>query len=105
MSTAESCPVSGDINIFETETLINPWDAYQTLRDEAPIAFMPAMGLHVVTRYDLLMEVIRDTKTYSSQFGAFMARARGAWLEMPLKTFARNIWPSTARPLCRRQHC
>jgi len=81
MSTAESCPAAGDINIFETETLINPWDAYQTLRDEAPIAFMPAMGLHVVTRYDLLMEVIRDTKTYSSQFGAFMARARGAWLE------------------------
>jgi cytochrome P450 len=78
MSTALNI---NDINIFATETLIDPWDAYQCLRDEAPIAYMPAMDVHVITRYDLLMEAIRDTETYSSRFDRFMAQARGGWLQ------------------------
>ena len=65
-----------DIHLFDTETLIDPWDAYDRLRNDAPVFYVPEMNIHVVTRYDLLMEASRDTETYSSQFGEFLNGAR-----------------------------
>ena len=55
-----------DISFFDPETLIDPWETYRRLRDHAPVFDVPEVGLKIVTRYDLLMEVIRDTETYSS---------------------------------------
>jgi cytochrome P450 len=82
MSTVAQKPSSvADINLFDPATLIDPWDAYQRLRDEAPVFFMPSMGVHVVTRYDLLMQVLRDTETYSSRFGPFLNGTRQLWLQ------------------------
>jgi cytochrome P450 len=81
MSTLAKKPSADDIDLFDPETLIDPWEAYQTLRDEAPVHFVPQMGVHLVTRYDLLMQVLRDTKTFSSNFGPFMNRTRQMWLE------------------------
>jgi cytochrome P450 len=37
---------------------------------------VPELNLHVVTRYDLLREALRDTQTYSSRFDAFLAAAQ-----------------------------
>ncbi len=76
----KSCPVD-EIDIFSTETLIDPWDAYQTLRDEAPVAYQETMGLHVVTRYDLVLEVLRDPETYSSKFDAVLGAAGAQWIQ------------------------
>lgn len=77
MSTApETKPDLSDIHLFDLATLIDPWDAYDRLRNDAPVFYVPEMNIHVVTRYDLLMEAIRDTETYSSQFGAFLNNAR-----------------------------
>ena len=68
------------INIFDEPTLVHPWDAYQTLRDNAPVFFQEAMNAYVVTRYDLIIQALRDTETYSSKFDFFLAEAGKQWL-------------------------
>lgn len=82
MSTVADKPSSvADINLFDPATLIDPWDAYERLRNEAPVHFMPSMGVYVVTRYELLTQVLKDTDTYSSQFGPFLNGTRQMWLQ------------------------
>ena len=71
MSSAVAASVS-DIQLFDVATLKHPYAAYKRLRDNAPVFFEPMLNVHVVTRYDLVREAIRDTKTFSSQFGAFL---------------------------------
>ncbi len=63
-----------DIQLFDIETLKSPHAAYKRLRDEAPVYFAKELGLHVVARYDLLREALRDPKTYSSEVGNFLQR-------------------------------
>ena len=73
MSTAvdENASLS-DINLFDDNTLIDPWEAYDRLREHAPVYYMTDLNIHVVTRYDLLMQAARDVETFSSQFGDFL---------------------------------
>ena len=65
-----------EVSLFDQDTLIDPYAAYKTLRDQAPVHFEPSFGAHIVTRYDLIREAIRDTATYSSEFGDFLDGAR-----------------------------
>ena len=62
----------GDIQLFDIETLKSPHAVHKRLRDEAPVYFARELGVHVVTRYDLLREALRDPQTYSNQFGNFL---------------------------------
>jgi cytochrome P450 len=71
-----------DISLFSPETLCDPWDTYRRLRDHAPVFPVPELNLKVVTRYDLLMEVIRDTETYSSNSGDFIGGDGSRFLAM-----------------------
>ena len=65
-----------EVSLFDQDTLIDPYAAYKTLRDQAPVHFEPGFGAYIVTRYDLIREAIRDTATYSSEFGDFLDGAR-----------------------------
>lgn len=80
MSTALKPDIS-ELHPFDIPTLIDPWETYQRLRDEAPVFFVPEMNVHVVTRYDLIMQVVRDIPTFSSEFNEFMDQARVGWLK------------------------
>ncbi len=66
-----------DVRLFDTATLIDPYPAYRTLRDNAPVYAVPELGLHVVTRYDLIREALRDTETYSNRFDRFLLAPQG----------------------------
>lgn len=81
MSTAVDDTDLSDINLFDDETLVHPWEAYDRLREHAPVYYMADLNVHVVTRYDLLMQAARDVETYSSQFGDFLAASQ-------MRTFA-----------------
>lgn len=63
-----------DVQLFDIETLKSPHAVHKRLRDEAPVYFARELGIHVVTRYDLLREALKDPETYSSQFGDFLQR-------------------------------
>ncbi|MYE85597.1 MAG: cytochrome P450 [Gammaproteobacteria bacterium] len=65
-----------EVSLFDHDTLVDPYAAYKTLRDQAPVYFEPNFGAYIVTRYDLIREAIRDTATYSSEFGDFLDGAR-----------------------------
>ncbi|MBQ61644.1 MAG: hypothetical protein CMQ19_06160 [Gammaproteobacteria bacterium] len=72
------CSEAPDIQLFDPETMKNPYPAYKKLRDEAPIFYEPGMNVHVVTRYELLREIMKDTETYSSKFDDFMENVQQA---------------------------
>ena len=64
------------VSLSDPATLVDPYPAYRTLRDTAPVHFEPSFGAWIVTRYDLVREALRDTATYSSEFGDFLAQAQ-----------------------------
>ena len=64
------------VSLSDPATLVDPYPAYRTLRDTAPVHFEPDFGAWIVTRYDLVREALRDTATYSSEFGDFLAQAQ-----------------------------
>ncbi len=70
------------VNLFDPQTLVEPYEAYKTLRDEAPVYHIPEMNLHYVTRYDLIREALKNTEVFSSRFDAFMNTTREAGLAM-----------------------
>jgi cytochrome P450 len=57
------------IDLMDERTLACPFDAYKTLRDEAPVYVMPGTGLHVVTRYEDIAEIIRRPEIFSMRYG------------------------------------
>ena len=56
-------------NPFDRTTLQCPFPHYATMREQAPVLFVEHMGVYLVTRHDLVTEVLRDPRTYSSLFG------------------------------------
>ncbi len=55
-----------EVNFFNPETNKCPYDAYEVLRDEAPVWLDPLTGFYVVTRYDDLRTVIFDTENFAN---------------------------------------
>jgi cytochrome P450 len=57
------------LNPFDPAVLQCPFPHYAAMRDEAPVIFLRNVGMWFVTRYDLVLEVAKDHKTYSNLFG------------------------------------
>ena len=55
-----------DFNLIAPETLECPYPFYEALHAEAPVHFVPELGMAVVSTYELLSEVVHDPITYSS---------------------------------------
>ncbi|MEO3856673.1 hypothetical protein [Acrocarpospora sp. B8E8] len=60
-----SCPIRFDP--LSPEQLADPYPLYARLRREAPVCYAEAHGLWVVSRYEDVLAVVRDTETFSSQ--------------------------------------
>ena len=56
-------------NPFDSDTLQCPFPHYAQMRDEQPVMQIEGLGMYLVTRHDLVMQVLRDPATYSSMFG------------------------------------
>jgi cytochrome P450 len=56
-----------DVNLFDPATQQCPYDAYKTLRDEAPVFRCPVSGMYVVTRFDDVRRVLTDAETFTSR--------------------------------------
>ena len=63
-----SCPMKGiaDYNLLDPAVMAAPWEFYGLLHEEQPIYRMPETGIYVVTRYEDVMTVLKDTTTYSN---------------------------------------
>ncbi len=56
-------------NPFDPATLQCPFPHYAAMRSEQPVMKVAGLGIHMVTRHDLVMQVLRDPQTFSSVFG------------------------------------
>ncbi len=71
-------PATSNVNIFDPAVLMNPYGAYKELRAGPALHFVPGLNVHVATRYEIIREIIRDTKTFSSEYGVFFDTMRAA---------------------------
>ena len=60
----------GDFGLFDPAVQQCPHAYYAKMQQEAPVfeAAMPGSELYLITRYDDVVEVVRDTDTFSSEF-------------------------------------
>ncbi len=66
MSTTATRPTP-EFNFFSEELQECPYDAYRTLRDEAPVWKDSVTGFYFITRYDDLRKVLLDTEHFSNE--------------------------------------
>jgi cytochrome P450 len=72
--TIEVPPGSGAVDVsafnpFDPVTMQCPFPHYAAMREQAPVNFVESLGMYFVTRHDLVLQILRDPQTYSSQFG------------------------------------
>jgi cholest-4-en-3-one 26-monooxygenase len=58
------------INVLDPNFYVDPWDAYQWLRDEAPVFWDPIQKIWVISRFDDILAVERDAVRYTSFHGS-----------------------------------
>ena len=58
------------VNVLDPEFYVDPWESYRWLREEAPVFWDPVQRLWVISRYDDVLDVERDTARYSSFDGS-----------------------------------
>ena len=58
------------INVLDPEFYVDPWQAYRWLREQAPVYWDPVQKLWVISRYDDVLDVEKDTGRYSSSEGS-----------------------------------
>src|SRR5205807_61601 len=74
---------------FDPATVADPYPVYARLRADAPVCHVEADDVWTISRYDDVVRVLRDTKTFSSSaMREFMTggvlrrqRARVPWAE------------------------
>lgn len=84
-----------DYNFFDPELLVCPYEFYKLAQEQAPIMELPSPNtdakLFLVTRYDLVIEILKDTKVFSSNFSTLLAGKEEQDPELQ-KIFAQG-WP------------
>lgn len=55
------------IDLFDPETQEDWYPAYERLRDEHPVYRLPDSNMYVLTRYEDIMQVVRDPKLFSNE--------------------------------------
>jgi len=62
------------VDALAPESIENPYELYEFLRDESPVHWDAKLEVFLVSRYDDVVSVLRDAETFSSSVGA-MTRA------------------------------
>ena len=66
-ATGPGCPVDESFDPLSPEFLTDPYTVLaERSETEAPVFFAPSIGYYVVTSYDAIDAVFRDTATYSA---------------------------------------
>jgi cytochrome P450 len=74
------------VNPTDPAFIACPFPAYERLRDESPVVYVPhGKGFWFVTRHDLVQQVVGDPKTFSSQVGSL------AFADFSPELFARMV--------------
>jgi cytochrome P450 len=95
LTTIRSMKHLSDYNFFDPEVLVCPYEFYKLAQEEAPIMELPSpktgAKLFLVTRYDLVIEILKDTRVFSSNFSTLLAGIEEHDLE--LQKISAQGWP------------
>ncbi|MEM9880204.1 MAG: cytochrome P450 [Pseudomonadota bacterium] len=61
-----SCPATRGIHFLDHETQSCPYEAYRDLRENAPVYKDPDTGYYVITRFDDVRRILKDSENYTS---------------------------------------
>jgi cytochrome P450 len=82
---AGACPVSGAVlggaSLTDPTVIKQPQVFYRAMRTEDPVYFDKKIGMYLVSRYDDIVEVLRDPITYSDKMGYEAMYASGHFEE------------------------
>jgi cytochrome P450 len=56
-----------DFNPFDPRLRTNPYEVYRELREEAPVFRSPMLQLWILTRYDDVLDALKDHRRFSSE--------------------------------------
>lgn len=62
--------MNDSVNLFDLETQQCPYDAYRTLRNDAPVYQCPHTGMYIVTRFDDVRRVLTDTDHFTNRLAS-----------------------------------
>ena len=95
MVTQAPAPAELAIDLLDPAVQQCPYEAYRTLRDEAPVYRQPGTDFYVVTRYDDVRRVLTDPAGFPSSAADTPFRASAGTIERAQKVaerFAANGW-------------
>ena len=55
------------VDLFDRDFLQCPFPVFRSLRDDDPVHYIDSANLYLVTRYDLVEEILRNPTTYSNR--------------------------------------
>ena len=64
---AARCPISHAFDPFGEVFQSDPGGSLRDARNEAPVFYSPQLGYHVVTRYNDIRHVLKDTESFSTE--------------------------------------
>ena len=56
-----------DVDFFAPDISECPYGAYKILQDTAPVWQDPKSGMFIITRYEDVQEVLKDTKSFRNK--------------------------------------
>ena len=59
-----------DYSLMDLKTQSDPFEFYAVLHEQCPVYRMPETGFYMVTKYDDLRQVLKDTETFSNDVSA-----------------------------------
>ncbi|MBW2420994.1 MAG: cytochrome P450 [Deltaproteobacteria bacterium] len=59
-----------EVEVLSPESVENPYELYEILREESPVHWDPKLEAFVLSRYEDVIRVLRDPETFSSAVGA-----------------------------------
>lgn len=56
-----------EVDFFDPEISECPYGAYKILQEKAPVWKDPKSGMYIITRYEDVQEILKDTKSFRNQ--------------------------------------
>ncbi len=81
-AASSGCPVHGSAmtvgeSLSDPRVQVNPNGFFQTLRNETPVYYDEKIAMYLVSRYDDVLTVLRDSEVYSLEAGYVQQFAKG----------------------------
>jgi cytochrome P450 len=72
MNTSTTRALASTLDPYTDQALLNPWPLYRELREMGPVVWLEKHQMFALTRYDVVLKVLRDWEAFPSSFGVMM---------------------------------